>query len=113
MPRPLLVGPMAAVVAAIAFAAPAGAFVVPNQAPATSGKIYACNNHGLKLGRQSVRFTIATIKGGHPTAAELNCNRAYGVVKTGLGFLGARRRSRWASQRRSTATSTSSTSSRS
>lgn len=89
MPRPPLVGPLVAVVAAIAFAAPAGAFVVPHQAPATSGKVYACNNHGLKLGRRPVRFTIATIKGAHPTKAQLNCNRAYGVVKTGLGLIGA------------------------
>jgi hypothetical protein len=91
MPRRLVAGPLAAaVLASLALAVPAGAFVVPFQAPATSGKVYACNNHGLKASGKRVRFTIATIKGGHPTKAQLNCNRAYGVVKTGLAFLGAK-----------------------
>jgi len=91
MPRKLLAGPMAAALVALAMAAPAGAFVVPHQAPPTGGKLVKCtNNHGLKVsGRLSVHFTVQGIKGAKPTSAALSCNRAYAVVKAGFGFLGA------------------------
>jgi hypothetical protein len=91
MSRQLIVGPVAVALAAAAVAAPASAFVVPYQAPPTAGKRLVCtNSHGLKVaGRLPVHFTIQAIKGARPTAAQLSCNRAYAVVKTGFGFLGA------------------------
>ncbi len=91
MPRPLTFGPLATLLASLAVAAPAGAFVVPYQAPPTSGKRVTCtNNHGLKIaGRLSVHWTVQSIKGARPTSGALSCNRAYAVVKAGFSFLGA------------------------
>ena len=91
MPRPLYLGPPAALLASLVAAASAGAFVVPYQAPPTSGKRVTCpNNHGLKIaGRLSVHWTVQSIKGARPTSAALSCNRAYDVVKAGFSFLGS------------------------
>lgn len=91
MPRPLILGPVLALLASLAVAAPAYAFTVPYQAPPTAGKVVTCSaNHGLKIaGRLPVHWTIQAIKGAHPTSAALSCNRAYAVVKAGFSYLGA------------------------